>query len=500
MMLLGALAAALTVTSGLLAPAQAQESQKDRVRRLLEGTEVFRRILYDKNCVSLKDFQDLVNEPEHCILIVLGDANAIRKIPDRTMLDWFLGEAGGAALIASDRPMSGDTRQNLEAVAGVRISGKILEEFNEADCYRRRFCPCLKPAKGTIPPLFGEKSEYRVAANLSSFLVPPLGKRVFALPEKVGPIAYLPNHAGIYQGEEFVPIDQPTGLRRFTGLLPMATPLFAVGGDVGAGRILVLADHSIFINEMMLPTDNQNVEFTEACVEWLQGEGRQRNRVLFVEDGTPQTKFDIPLKSANIPLDDAAKAIFDRRNDLLAEAEKGLAQLENDNAFNRGFVELLYGSGLPPMRLVGYLLSFGALALLLWCIGRGIRRRFHHDTSVPALAQTLGKRLPAEPVMEQRHAVLLRQGNLWEPAALLARRWFVRLGVERTDGPEPVFAAKGGWWQRRKVVGRLRQLWRLACGAQPQRVTAPELWRLERELEELRGEWERGGWHVAGAV
>ena len=40
------------------------------------------------------------------------------------------------------------------------------------------------------------------------------------------------------------------------GTVASAEPLpFAVGGTMGKGRILVVADHSIFINGMMLPSD-----------------------------------------------------------------------------------------------------------------------------------------------------------------------------------------------------------------------------------------------------
>ena len=48
-------------------------------------------------------------------------------------------------------------------------------------------------------------------------------------------------------------------------------PLFAVGGTVGKGRVLVLADHSIFINRMILPRETGNLEFAANCLHWLRG-------------------------------------------------------------------------------------------------------------------------------------------------------------------------------------------------------------------------------------
>src|SRR5581483_8121704 len=59
------------------------------------------------------------------------------------------------------------------------------------------------------------------------------------------------------------------------GLMPMARfpgdrdLLFAAGRICGDdGRILVLADHSVFINEMMMQRDNDNVYFAYNCIEW----------------------------------------------------------------------------------------------------------------------------------------------------------------------------------------------------------------------------------------
>jgi hypothetical protein len=273
-------------------------------------------------------------------------------------------------------------------------------------------------------------------------------------------------------------------------------PLFAVGGDLDEGRVLVLADHSIFINDMMLPSDNNNVELTYNVVDWLRGENQQRDRVLFIEDGQIQTKFDIPLKSAGISPEEVMKMLFDRRNQLLVEAEKGIARLEDEDAFNRGLLSVLDRLGWPPTRIAVSLVVLATLLLVGYLFYRlSIRDRFRHDLSVPLLAPALGHSLPAAPLVHQRAEELLKRNNLSEPAAALTLRWFARLGIDAAGG-EPAFTARGGWWQRRRLQGRLRQLWRLACGRSRERVTAPQLWRLQRELDELRAGWERGTWSV----
>ena len=77
------------------------------------------------------------------------------------------------------------------------------------------------------------------------------------------------------------------------------------------------------------------------------GDNKKRTHVLFVEDGHIQTKFDIPMKSARIPLEELAELIVAQRNEILLEAEKGVVQLEKDDFFNSSLVDLLDDAGLP---------------------------------------------------------------------------------------------------------------------------------------------------------
>src|SRR5262249_30110277 len=75
---------------------------------------------------------------------------------------------------------------------------------------------------------------------------------------------------------------------------------FAAGATVGAkgGRILVLADHSLFINGMMLQEDNGNFQFAYNCLKWLrEGPEGKRDRVLFADEGKVVTDFTVPLRT-----------------------------------------------------------------------------------------------------------------------------------------------------------------------------------------------------------
>jgi hypothetical protein len=201
----------------------------------------------------------------------------------------------------------------------------------------------------------------------------------------------------------------------------------------------------------------------------------------------------------NISAEDALKFIVERRNELLAEAEQGIARLEDDNSFNRKLLDVLDALGLTPGRLMWLLVTFGTIALVFYLVYRlGVRDRFRHDPSVPLLTGAVGRGLPAGPLLEQRNAEVLRQGNLGEPATHLVRRWFERLGLEEAAGAAPAFEVQGGWWQRRKMRARLLRMWELSNGRSAERVSAPQMWRLQRELDQLRSAWERGAWRIVG--
>lgn len=462
--------------------AQEEESPREKRRILFEGTHVLRRILYDHGFTALETIGAAEDDPERTLVVALGDLDVLGKLPRG--LESFV-RRGGAVLLASDRAIE-DARvlREVIGVTGVSINREKMVCPQLSNCYNQHaFCPRVLYVSGAHPPLFQQTrgsggGDLLVATNLPSKL------RVRReLPGRVQPLATLP------PGTQ---VDAPRARPE------EQFPLFSVGGVVGSGQVLVLADHSVFINQMMMPLDTGNVEFSYKAVRWLQGEYGQRNQVVFLEEGKIQTKLDIPLKSTAIPPDEAMRFIFSRRNQILAEAENYLVQLEKDDAFNRKLRQILNELGLPPYTLVRMLVVVGTSILILYLLYRlGIRGRFRHDTSVPLLASTLGRNLPTAPLMEQRNQALLRVGNLAEPASGLVRRWFARLGVEVERATPPVFEVQGGWWHRRWLRGRLGRLWRLAVGSGTIHLSAGEFWRLEQELKGLRGSWERGEWRVA---
>jgi hypothetical protein len=464
--------------SAMLLPAQPALARGDPTERpdLREGTHVFRRILYDRGIEPLEDFEQLNEDPKRSILIVLGKTSILGNFPGG--LRRFL-RRGGAVLLATDRGIRHPgVHAAVRKIAGVRINKQSVVCPNPALCYKGLdYCPFLLPA----PRLPGEKEQafnlfqlppnvagsMRVATNVPSYL---LGRD--PLPKGISAVADLPPK---------MRIDRPKPPPEFDSLL-----LFAVGGNVGSGRILVLADHSIFINEMMLPTDNHNVEFVFNCVNWLQ-DGEQRDRALFLEEGVVRTKFQIPLKSLSIPPSELAKALVANRNEVLTEVGEALGRWQGRTDINHLILDGLWDLGLSPAALHQLGVVLGTLLLLLYGAYRiTARARHRQDWSVPLLAQAVGRNLPASSILEQRHSMQLQVQNLWETARDLTRRWFAEAGMAVTASSAPPAVVRGGWWRRWRQGRRLRRLWRLAQGVRPVRVTPRGLNRLQAELTRLR--------------
>jgi hypothetical protein len=497
------------LSAGLLlliaaSPAPAQSKQS---KAFLEGTEVFRRILFDRQFTALNSFDDLAGDPQHSILIVFGDGDGRPLSEVRGGLTTFVAN-GGTLFLATDKALPGAAAAALIETAGVRVTGRSVICQDKDSCYHSlEYCPFLQPADAVDPDLFRNltpqgASVSTVASNAPSYLKRidnfsglPLLSRLASLPDKC-----------ILEG---TPLQNA---RPFT-------PLFAVGGDVEAGRVLVLADHSIFINEMMLPQDNGNVEFTYNCLEWLRGEANDpRTKVLFVEDGKINPRFNVPLKEipdelvkrlleylrqhpdeaaklalnivAHYPREtaklalDAADAADKTAQKIAPEAERSLQEFDERDGFNDGLVQMFAdkdGSADGLLRSLAVWLA--VLVVLYGCYKIGWKARHRTDLQGPLLSVALYRLAPADTVVEQRRRDLIRGDNLWEPARDLARQCLAASGLPAAAVP-PRVVAQGGWLRRWTMTGRVRRLWRLAYGP-PTRISLSQWQRLLREAQQV---------------
>jgi hypothetical protein len=477
--------ALLTTALGLTAlAAQPAAHAQDATRAFAEGSHVFRRILFDADCTPLKDFKDVADDPTHTILIVLGETRCLARLP--LGVDQFV-QRGGALLLASDQQITDVmTAKQVENVSGVALTGQTRrhDPRNVEACYRRlQFCPFVVTDERRLlisqvaRKLFVDSrgNSLQVATNVPGALSRP--RNLQPLPDGVEALAHLPRGFGFRSAFAAPWITEST--------------LFAVGGDVQDGRVLVLADHSIFINEMMLPDDNSNVEFTTNCVNWLRGDDRRRTKALFVEDGRIRDSFDIPLKYETLPLDKAVAAAVGWADQQLVQLNQKLGR-EGGQAGTNRFLQQWLADKKVPMDNFGEVLVYAmTVTLLLYgCYRVGVKGRHRIDYSVPLLSRALQKQATAQPLMGQRQEALLQSGNLWETARELARQCFASAVAPSAAPPRVV--AVGGWWNRRRARARVRRLWRLAHSGRPERVRSRRLKGLLAEIERLKGELQDG--------
>ncbi len=446
----------------------------------LNGTHAFRRILYDVGRRQLTPLRE-VNEkidPARTLIVVLGDPAPLKGLDQRLGgLRSFVAR-GGALLIATDHP----TPRELTDAFGLLVDGAFLTLPDGAAGYRGLpDCPYVEPRPdGPVSPFAAGPSALRneqarrIASNKPSYL------HVF--PQAGFPVlAYLPRECR-------------------NGPRPSRRPWdFAAGGDLSAGRVLVMADHDVFINEMMLQPDNGNIDFALRCADWLlvrpdrQG---KRNQVLYYEDGAVQTDFAIPLQDLPLPPLPPPDTLMGMLDEMLPamEQEGFFAQLEEDDVANGAVENLMAAAPLwegarPEWKIWTLAAILGSVALGFYAFVRLGTFRHRPGAAEPSLAELVRKQAPAGAVMAQRQEELLRDGNLWEAARDLARQLFVSAGVSPDTRPlPPAVEVRGGWWRRWRARLAWHRLWRLARSARPMRVSPRGFIRLAKQVRALRAD------------
>lgn len=513
-----------------------------------QRTDAFRRLLFELRFQPLHRFGELHVNPREALLVVLGDPSCLSKEHFPKGLREFV-EQGGAVLLATDYETNGEPGEILDKLAGVRVTGETLvrppQNPPDPPLYDdSEYCPFVQPVvdsgswkgpgnvlgllaavvgAGSRPALFrdphAEKQDtLRVATNAPS----RLKVNGLWLRRGISRLAELP--AGCLEERLSREIArsrrQPNRMPRGRGGFPHSIrltpeeiekrleaanaekPLFAVGGEVGKGRVLILADHSIFINRMILPRDNGNLEFAANCLHWLRGGvstplealkaannnpaslqqlAGPRDKLLFWDDGTIRSDFKVPLKTKPMKPSLASEPA------IVAAVDKTLARLEDNDFYNRQIldgIDSLPGGFPRVLRSAVYLLTLAAFLFLgyrfLW------RSRYRPEATVPMLAETVGGQEPTLSVLDQRRRALLHSGNVWEIAHRLAREYFESANVPLTQTAPRVEMKDGSLRQRWRLNRRVARLWKLARGDAPIFISPAALQRWLRELEEVK--------------
>jgi hypothetical protein len=433
---------ALTLTAG---PVIAQLP----VERWGEGTEVFRRVLKQEGLTPLEYWPTPGREPKNQILIVLGKTDILDAWSRDGTLRGFL-RGGGAVLIATDHATPASLRKHF----GVRVTGEIIPA-PPSECWREMpQCPFAKEVRRNWNrhPIFqGLSDPSRLATNNPSYLAD----------SSEPPIAVLPSYMRFFSVNGSLLHDE------------MNWRDFACVREFGRGRLLVIADHSIFINDMMLQSDNDNFAFAFNVVRWLTdaGDGKRRDEVLFYDDGQIRTDFNVPLEYQMPPIPPLEA--------FIQPADEAIVEAERKNLLNDTLLDMTGGLR-PILRAAALVLT---LALLLFGLYRFLNSRYRQDAGLVELPPATQA---GQTAVERRHQAVIDRGNYAEAARELAHQAFAAVGLTPVADAPPAVSVTG-WlpFRGRRWAREVRSLWRLAVRGPRRRVSAAALRRLDRAIHEL---------------
>jgi hypothetical protein len=435
-------------------------------------TDIFRDALFRKEVKALRNVAEVGYDPEHTIIILLGEKSL------RLLDYWDVNDAvrrGAALLVASDQSSAG-TR--LSALVGVEISGELVDaEAN--DCYRGRpYYPFVIPFKAwrqidkssprTIFQALDSSGPGALVTNNASVL--HLRKNHFARPEPLAgyPLsAHRPNRVD----DKFDPDND----------------YFAAGGQLGEGRYLVLADHSIFLNSMVWrPEVNSNLFFMQDCISWLQGE-EKKNRCLFIEDGEVKTEFKL-----NVPdeeLSDWQKFML-AKNIIEKHGNEILTELQQRDSFNDVLTRFV---GYRPI-LRFFIVAFTAFIVLFGLLML-VRGRTGPDPARTLVSPELAAMIPRGNVLRQRFDAQLDVENVYEAARHLVRDFLGGLDAEPdANGLPPQLIVEDGYLDEAGLRRRIARLWRIGFDNVPVTV-APDDWsELTQDLHDVLADADDGWW------
>ncbi len=465
------------------------------------GSEYFRFFLYLNSLKPLSNFTDAVNSPHDTVLVCVGDVRWINQESKGELFEKFV-RAGGSVLIATDSQCVGNHAESWESRFGVKISGNLLTA-DPKDCSGMlEGRPFAKPRRR---PLFD--------ANRDSPFV------MFKDLQAAGPKAV----ATDLPSEMTVAPLRPPGMTvtQLAGYPDTARPInaalarddrgnnFAVSLQVngGSGRVLVVADHSVFVNGQMKANKNEetkkldpltgNIPFTNQMIEWLKGPAKSRTRCLFMQDGVPMTEFARQGQAASNTMPPIPPIAPDRlANMLLSQADPMIAHLQ-DQARPNDVLNRWLG---PSLIRRGFLILVSLILLwMIWNRVSGATRS--EDRSRWASLATLGGLLPKGSTNKRKRADLIDTGNVYEAARWRVRDRFDRLGGQPTEaGHMPPFLMAD---QSRQSVGleqQVRRLWNIGYGPRP--VPVPiHLWdELNLDLERAIRLARKGVWCFAASA
>ena len=465
----------LTLVGLLLAPVAGLAQQPAETGAPItvsgEGTEVFRALLRHTGIKPVTEREALrLTQFDDVILITLGNPNT-RQQPLGPAQYLQRARRGGVLIAADSFQQITSTEQNQLTIMGDRSCAlmplpSIVMRFPALTLSVQ-----LEEYQAHASDLQGLN---RIATNKPSYITVTGwgGDFQYAL------ATFPPN---CRSGDFGVPLER--------------NAFFAVGGEGSDNdwnpspyRFLVMADHSVFINQMLLEPGTQNLELTYRVIEFLQGPNK-RNRCLFYEDGRLVDHFDdlgqAFAKQNQQPIPQINMGAMQEW--LVTQGNQLIDSIQQDDVMNRAVTN---AAGLPAVARFFLIL---ATIFACWFVLRrawGTRK----PTDIPPAPAVAGAPSGPPGVFERRQKELLRRNNVYEPVRDLVREFFETFGLHGEQGPKhPKLLISDMVRKPDSLRAAIKDLWKLAYG--PPQVLTVNRWReLEPYFERVRQAHADGKW------
>lgn len=432
-------------------------------------TEIFRHELYKAHIEPLRTTSALLVDPYNSIIILLGRDSVSAFLDNPEVQSAVV--SGASILIATDRSTSST---QIGLLFGVQVTGQIVTA-NEEDCLRGL------PDRPFVRP-------YKVWGDIEA----DSPQTLFQNLDSVGSNALATNVTSVLR----ITRGGLAADKRALAGFPFSSKVsflefdrdrdhFAVGGMLGNGRFLILADHSVFVNGMVWRKDDDdgNLEFTRACIKWLAGK-EEKKHCLFVEDGAIKTDFELPTNEDS-PWDLLFKALMiaeQHGNELVSEGEK------NDLLNRLLLSQIGHGELLRAFRII---LTVFVIVTILYLL---VRLRSGSDPARTLVTPALAAMIPRGNVLQQRFDSLIATKNVYESARLLVREFMTGIDAEAPGSAPPRITIEEGYEDPQRLRRRITRLWKIGYGDEPVKV-APEEWpALSRDLQEILEDADDGWW------
>jgi hypothetical protein len=463
------------------------------------GTEVFRGLLGFSGCTPYHGFlrnQPLANSAYRGIIVVVsGKIRDDEPEREREVAEYVRRcvENGGSVLVAVRDPYDLSRLLPVPVEYAVTTPGlRFFGEGNTPDSLpedQRPDCPIVSAKPFGLDALIrpdqsSEKNPFKGFPRIATYRPACLEPTVDS-PRHSVPLAWLPPDCRV---------EMRRG-RRMPRNAPFAIGSDTGGGGAGSGKLIVMADERVLSNQMIALPGTDNLPFALKLIALLKGpEDRERNKVIFVENGRYKDSFDDVKFNVNQtpPLPIPPPQMIDQLGTQLADAM--VDQVDRTDAING----LLSKNQVFYARMIAVLIVILTGLALLILAARSVTARHKPDRATLPVAP-LARVRPAKGLVGQMRQEVIVAGDFGPLVRDYCRELFAACGLPPGSHDRlPPVSYKGRVENTPALLADLTKLWATTYGPQTSMTLAT--WKdLEPMLQRVWRAAEAGRWSFAPA-